>query len=379
MKTMAKGRSLVRLGRALVTGARGKLRDPSRPRLLLLSGLLILAPALLAPRLAARPEPIPVIDLHVDLPYRTVYKQAAFAQGSGQFVANKLLAAGVRGVVLPLFVPHDASPGGRTRLEFERSYAAVFQEIVRTPPYSLPGCDIHRAGGQQRPLATWLAFEGSEPLGADESEVRRWALRGVRSFGLVHSEGNRLADSSGRGPQIPKVDRGLSDEGRRFIELVHKVGGVVDVSHASDAATDQAIQMALAGGHPIMATHSNARALAPHTRNLRDDQIRGIAQSGGVVGVNFHQPFLRRKGETRATLADVVDQVRYLRDIGGISAVALGSDFEGGISAVSELSDATRFERLSDALLEAGLSRKEVRQIFFENAKRVLCGKAGPP
>lgn len=325
----------------------------------------------LAPSLDAAERPIPVIDLHVDINYRSLYAGSSFADGSGQFRAGMLVDGGVAGVVLPLYVPEKA---GRTREQLERSYAHVFSSILQTPPYALPGCSTGRAGSSKRSVATWLAFEGAGAIGADEHELRTWVLRGVRSFGLVHTRDNRLATSAGTGPWLPANDRGLTDEGRRFVELVHRVGGVVDLSHASDRSVTQAIAIAVRDRRPIMATHSNARGLAPHARNLTDEHIRGIARTGGIVGVNFHQPYLRKKGASSASLGDVVEQILYIRRVGGAEAVAIGSDFEGGIVAVPELADASRFGRLSQALRESGLSKRDVEDVFFRNAWRVLCG-----
>jgi membrane dipeptidase len=315
---------------------------------------------------------VPVVDLHVDLPYRSLYKKRPFLEGSGQFAALKLLRAGVRGVVLPLYVPLDA-PAGRSRTELERSYAHVFRSILETPPYSLPGCEVGRAGAQARQLSTWLAFEGAAAVGADEEELRKWSLRGVRSFGLVHTQPNRLSGSSGPGPYEKKNAFGLSNEGRRFVELVHQVGGMVDVSHASDAATNEVIALARRARRPVIATHSNARALAPHPRNLTDDQIRGLAQTGGIIGVNFHQPYLAPHAGGGASLQDLVRQIRYIARIGGIDAVAIGSDFEGGITSVPELSDAGAYQRLAVALRQDGMKEADVLKVFSDNALRVLC------
>lgn len=323
-------------------------------------------------RLEAEERAPGVIDLHVDLSYRTLYKRSPFALGSGQFSVERILEGGVTGVVLPLYVPEDAEPHGRSRYQLEASYAHVYSQILKTKPYSLPGCSIGRAGGEKRDVSTWLAFEGSEPLGADEQEVRKWILRGVRVFGLVHSIPNGFAATSGRGGAPPN-DFGLTPLGKKFVELVYRLGAVIDVSHASDRATDEALAIARRLGRPVIATHSNARALAPHPRNLTDVQIRGIAASGGVVGVNFHQPFLASAPGAGAHLVDVVRQVKHLRQVGGIEVVALGSDFEGGISPVAELSDASRFPRLYRALRAAGLSSEEVQKVFSLNARRVLC------
>lgn len=317
----------------------------------------------------ATERPVPVVDLHVDLPYRHLFKGRAFATGLGEFRASQLEAAGVVGVVLPLFVPEWASPEGARPADYERSYAQTFTQLLGTPPYSLPGCGVQQAGpSSPRPVQTWLAFEGAAHLDPDPAAVASWMVRGVRSFGVVHTSHNVLATSSGerRAPAS-----GLTERGRRLATVIGELGGVLDVSHASDAATDEILEGARQSGAVVIATHSNARALAAHPRNLTDEQLRAIAQSGGVIGINFHQPFLAASG--RATLADVVAQVRHVARVAGIDHVALGSDFEGGIRPVTELRDASRYQTLARALLEAGLSRGEVRKVLSENALRVLC------
>ena len=124
----------------------------------------------------------------------------------------------------------------------------------------------------------------------------------------------------------------------------------------------------------VVATHSNARALADHLRNLSDAQLRAIAATGGVIGLNFHGPFLARG--RRARLRDVVQQAQHVRDVAGIDHLAIGSDFEGDIRPPEELRDASQFPVLASALARAGLETAEVRKIFAENALRVLCGGA---
>lgn len=340
----------------------------------MLGVLLTALSAAVYPRaLAAGPGPVPVVDLHVDLPYRSGYAGGTFAAGSGEFRARSLVSAGVTGVVLPLYVPLDAQPRGRSSYQFEQSYARVFRQILETPPYALPGCGIHRAGSSKREVSTWLAFEDAGPVEPTEAALRSWTLRGVRSFGLVHSTPNVLAGSSGGGG----ASKGLTARGRRFVRTLATIGGVVDVSHASDQATDEAIELSRQLGRPVIATHSNARALAAHPRNLTDQQIRGIARSGGVIGVNFHQRFLSPENG-RATLADVVEQIRYLVRLGGLSVVAIGSDYEGGIRPVPELASADRFQGLAKALLQERFTRAEVRQMLSTNALRVLCSDAMP-
>jgi membrane dipeptidase len=323
----------------------------------------------------ATERPIPVVDLHIDLPYRHLFKNKPFSEGLGEFVADRLVAAGVVGVVLPLYVPEWASPTGPRAVDLEDSYHAVFDSVVETPPYSLPGCGIHRAGlDGARPVETWLAFEGAGPLDADdrdaaERSVEDWMLRGVRSFGLVHSEHNVLASSSGQ--PLALDQGGLTPRGVELTRAIQRQGGIVDVSHASDSTIDDVLRLATESHAVVIATHSNARALANVPRNLTDKHLAGIARTGGVIGVNFHQGFLSSSGN--ASLADVVKQVRYMVKVAGVDHVAIGSDYEGGIRPVPELSDASRYQVLAQALVESGLSRAAVRKIFAQNAQRVLC------
>lgn len=331
--------------------------------------VLALTAALLA-RLPARGAEtegrvVAFVDLHADLSYQHVYRGKPFAEGSGQYPARELLRAGVLGVVLPLFVPKDASPGGPRLSDLEHSYRRVFDALIGTPPYALPGC--RSAAGT---VKTWLAFEGAGQLGDRPGQLVAWVARGVRSVGLVHTQNNALATSSA---QAQSEDRGLTPAGLRLVREAHALGVSVDVSHASRATLRDVVARARVDGVPVIATHSNARALAEHPRNLDDEELRSIAATGGVVGVNFHSAFLARGRP--AKIADVVDQIRYLVRRIGSEHVALGSDFEGGIRPPPGLQDIRALPVLSERLERSGLSRKQVEQIFAKNALRILCPK----
>jgi membrane dipeptidase len=130
------------------------------------------------------------------------------------------------------------------------------------------------------------------------------------------------------------------------------------------------VALALEDGVPVVATHSNARALAPNRRNLTDDQLRAIAKTGGIVGVNFHSPFLVPSG--RAQIKDVVRHIRHIVDVAGKDHVAIGSDFEGDITPPVGLESAEQFPNLVRALQKAGMA-SEVQLILSMNALRILC------
>lgn len=340
----------------------------SGPLAALASVLVLLLGAL--PLRGAEPaeRPVAVVDLHVDLSYQTNYQKRAFATGSGQFRAAELARAGVVGVVLPLFVPREVTPSGPRSDDFESSYARVYGELGRTPPFRLPGC-LPREGG----VRTWFAFEGIGPLAGKPEALAGWARRGLRIVGLVHTWHNELASSSGDHDAQPF---GLTDAGKVFAREAVRQGLLLDVSHASDRATRELLAVAAETGAPVVATHSNARTLANHPRNLADAELGALARSGGVVGVNFHGPFVTRGRP--ATLADVVRQVRYLVRVAGAEHVALGSDFEGDIRPPPELRDVSGYQRLAKALEQSGLPRADVQRIFSRNALRLLCPAGAP-
>jgi membrane dipeptidase len=332
----------------------------------LVTVLAAVALALLLPAPAAsRSRPFGVVDLHVDLSYQSNYEGRSFTEGTGQFRAAELAGAGVVGVVLPLFVPKRVSPAGPRLEDLEHSYRRVYGELAASTAYRLPGC-IPANGG----VRTFLAFEGAGPLAGKGAELAAWGLRGLRVLGLVHTQANALASSSGD-PQQKAF--GLTPAGRDTVRAAAALGMAVDVSHASDRATREVLALAAELGTPVVATHSNARALAYHPRNVRDEELRGIARTGGVVGVNFHSSFLRPGG--KGQLADVVAQVLHLARIMGAEHVAIGSDFEGDIRPAEGLENATRYQHLAQALLVAGLSAEQVEGIMAKNALRVLCRK----
>lgn len=315
---------------------------------------------------AAAPPPVPVVDLHVDLSYQFNFKGRDFAASDGQFSVDALRRGGVAGVVLPLYVPRDASPTGPRLDDLERSYLRVSQALSQTPPFASAGC-----AAKPGALRTFYAFEGAAPLADDPDSLELWAKRGLRIVGLVHTYANALASSSGDPEPKPF---GLTEKGRVLVRRAFALGLIVDVSHASDRAVTDILALATESHGVVIATHSNARVLADHPRNLSNAQLRAIAATGGVIGVNFHGPFLARG--RRARLRDVVRHLLHLRAVVGIDHLAIGSDFEGDIRPPEELRDASRFPELAAALSRAGLKISEVRKIFAGNALRVLCGES---
>jgi membrane dipeptidase len=329
--------------------------------MLKLRSVLLLFGAVSASSAEAEPK-FQVVDLHVDLPYQLGFHGKPLREGTGQAALGHLRAGGVSGVVLPLFVPHGVSATGPRKVDLEDSYRRVLGELFQGAGLALPGC------GDSSGVKTWLSFEGAGPLADAPESLDAWIARGVRIVGLVHTEHNALASSSG---DAHPVDYGLTEAGKTLVRRAHALGVAVDVSHAADRAVTDVLALARETGGVVVATHSNARALCDHPRNLSDDQLRGIAATGGVIGLNFHSPFVVRGRP--ANIADVVRQAQHLARVAGIEHVALGADFEGGIRPARGLGDASRFPDLARALQRAGMSEAAVRKLFSENALRVLC------
>lgn len=169
------------------------------------------------------------------------------------------------------------------------------------------------------------------------------------------------------------LTHGLTEFGRQVIRKLDSLGVIIDVSHVGIKTIQDILQIT---SNPIIATHSGARAIRNHTRNLYDWQIQDIANSGGVIGIVFYPPFLT--SSSSAYINDVIQHIDYIVNLVGIDHVAIGSDFDGiGTNVVLGLEDVSKFPDLTLALLQHGYSEQEIAKILGGNFKRVfeaVCG-----
>jgi membrane dipeptidase len=167
---------------------------------------------------------------------------------------------------------------------------------------------------------------------------------------------------------------GLSDFGRQVIRTMDSLGIMIDVSHTGIKTIQDILEETT---NPIIATHSGARSIQNHSRNLYDSQIVDIANSGGVVGIVFYPPFLGSP-DNSVDINTVISHIDHIVNLVGIDYVAIGSDFDGiGDNTVNGLEDISKFPALTLALLEHGYTRSEVDKILGGNFKRVfeqVCG-----
>ena len=210
-------------------------------------------------------------------------------------------------------------------------------------------------------IGALMSIEEGGVLGGDLDKLKQAYQDGVRLITLTWNYPNGLGE-----PHCGEQHKKLTPKGIEFVEAMQDLGIIVDCSHLNDAGTEQLGDILDA---PFVASHSNAREVTTHTRNLPDNLIKIIANKGGVIGLNFAQSFLGTSPVSR--IDDIVKHGLYLINKGGEDVVALGTDFDG-IKPNTEIKDASEMYRLYDAFNEAGLSVEQCEKLFWKNADRLL-------
>ena len=210
-------------------------------------------------------------------------------------------------------------------------------------------------------IGALMSIEEGGVLGGDLNKLKQAYQDGVRLITLTWNYPNGLGE-----PHCGEQHKKLTSKGVEFVEAMQELGIIVDCSHLNDAGTEQLGDIL---DVPFIASHSNARELRSHTRNLPDNLIRLIANKGGIIGLNFAQNFLGTSPISR--IEDIVNHGLYLIDKGGEDVVALGTDFDG-IPPDTEIADMSQMSRLYDAFKEAGLSVEQCEKLFWKNADRLL-------
>ncbi|MGI6119337.1 MAG: dipeptidase [Desulfosporosinus sp.] len=212
-------------------------------------------------------------------------------------------------------------------------------------------------------LGILLSVEGGEILGEDIFMLDIIFKLGVRALGLTWNQRNAL------GAGVGEVDThlGLTNFGQKVVQRMNELGMVVDVSHLNETGFWHVLEISK---DPVAATHSCAKALCVHPRNLTDQQLRALARHKGVVGVNFYPHFLNQTGV--ATRADVVRHICHIAEVAGVETVGLGSDFDGIDETPIGLGNVGEYIYLQDDLINIGFSYQEVEQIMGRNFMRLL-------
>jgi membrane dipeptidase len=212
-----------------------------------------------------------------------------------------------------------------------------------------------------------LAIEGGEAICGSLGVLRCFFNLGIRSMTLTWNYRNEIADGCGEEP----FGQGLSKFGQEVVREMNRLGMLIDVSHLSEKSFWDVLKYT---EQPVIASHSCCKALSDHKRNLSNEQMKALAEMGGVLAINFYPPFLNLTDE--ATIEDVVNHITYASEIMGVEHVGLGSDFDGIETVPTGLENIEYLPRLIDTLENKGFSSEEIAKIMGNNIigllKRVL-------
>ena len=371
-----------------------------------LSGLLMLA--LCAPGWAASSgsasdraqemaQRLLIVDSHIDVPYRLEgrYADVTHATKGGDFDYPRARSGGLNIPFMSIYVPASYEDDGGGIALADRLIDRVEAMVGRAPdkfaiPYSVQQA---RAQAERGLISLAMGMENGTPLEGNLENLAYFHGRGIRYITLAHYKSNHISDSSS---DKNKHWKGLSPFGRELVPAMNGIGMMIDVSHLSDDAFYQVVELSKA---PVIASHSSARVFTPGMeRNMSDDMIRALAAAGGVVQINFGSGFIsadalawdntfrplvtsliaekglsysspevrefileyRRKNPyPYATLDDVLDHFDHVVALTGVDYVGIGSDYDGvGDSLPVDLKDVAAYPSLIDGLLGRGLFRK---------------------
>lgn len=348
-----------------------------------------------------------VVDTHVDTTQRLSEPgfDLAARHANGSVDIPRLREGGISAVFFAVWVPGTVTGPEAV----ERAFAqidAIHREIFRHADdliLARSAEDIRRARADGR-IAILIGIEGGHMIDSRLDVLRQFASRGGAYMTLTHMRNTEWADAS----TDPPRHHGLSAFGKEAIAEMNRLGMIVDVSHVSDKTVVDVLETSEA---PVFASHSSCRALCNSPRNLSDDLLRAIAAKGGLVHINFHVGFLsqefvdfeaahpeiereveaeakRRSSENsareliewdrivrefagagklpRVEWARIIDHLRHAVKIAGIDHVGLGSDFDGACMPLG-MEDASKFPRITEALLRDGFSEPDIQKILGGN------------
>jgi membrane dipeptidase len=361
-----------------------------------------------------------VIDTHADTPLRFLDENYDMGntdpQDPGHISLSKASAGNLGAEFFSIWVEPVIYQGNFVHRTLDL-IDSVYQQSVRHPDRMIMAFsveDIKRAHTRHK-LAALIGIEGGHSIENDLRLLRLFHQLGVRYMTLTWSNTNELADSSGD-IEDSKIrhHNGLTDFGKEVVNEMNRLGMIVDISHVSDQTFWDVIAITRA---PVIASHSSARALVHHPRNMTDDMLRAVAKNGGVVQVNFFSAFvdesyrkafeaqtrerdaaieeyvgkLKAAGQPvtyldharierqwlaripRPPLSSLIDHVDHIARISGMDHVGLGSDFDGVSGATPQgIDSAADLPRITQALLDRGYSPKDLHKILGDNILRVF-------
>lgn len=327
----------------------------------------------LAARARALHREVPLIDGHNDFPWALREHNAErdlnrldirMSQPALHTDIPRLRAGGVGGQFWSVFVPVAFQGAAAIRATLEQ--IDVVHRMVRKYPdtfeLATTAGDVERIFKAGR-IASLIGMEGGHSIDSSLATLRMFHAAGARYLTLTHSANVPWADSGTDKPALG----GLSNFGEEVVHEMNRLGMMVDLSHTSPETMQDAIRVSAA---PVIFSHSDARALNDHARNVPDEVLRLLPKNGGIVMVNFYPAFLTRDG--KATLADAANHMDHIRKVAGADHVGIGGDFDGIPAVPVGLENVSTYPALTVELLRRGWPDGDVRKALGFNILRVM-------
>ena len=323
-----------------------------------------------------------ILDMHCDTIMALMDNDKTLKKSDNMIDIEKLEQGNYLLQCFAMFVPYVAkeekySPFEMCHKMIDRYYQEMSKNTDKIRPvFNYSDIEKNISDGIMSSLLT--IEEGGVCLGNIEF-LRNFYRLGVRMMTLTWNFKNEIGspnidyfkvtkeDIRRNGPTINTVD-GLTEFGVEVIKEMNKLGMIVDCSHLSDKGFYDVIKYST---KPIVCSHSNARSVCNHPRNLTDDMLYKLKENGGVTGINYCHAFIKN-GDGLATVKDVVKHIDYIKNLIGIDYIGLGSDFDGIGNSDIELKDASMMNLLIEELVRSGYTEEEIDKICYKNVLRVF-------
>lgn len=306
---------------------------------------------------------IPYFDAHCDTVSRCAHDGRSLRENEGQLDLSRLARFDRAAQFFAIYHNLSYAPAEGMFAVCKRQYEVFLREMELNSDIARQctcADDVARANAEGKAAAI-LSCEGAELLNCDVEKLE-WARdAGIKAINLTWNHANFLC-----GSHCSEPERGLNELGRAFVREAQKRGIFIDVSHCSDAAFRDLMDIT---ERPVLATHSCSRAVCGTSRNLTDDMFRAIVGSGGFVGVNFYTKFV---SDADATMDELLRHFDRFLELGGEKHIGLGGDLDGCDRLAGGMRGVQDMELLWDAMLRHGYGEALAEDIFYNNLLRVL-------
>lgn len=313
------------------------------------------------------------IDMHCDTLLQTLHKGSSLLYENEGMQSLKLMheAKQMCQFFAIFFPPRQENKENPTPTdeEFFRILCRNFYEEIEKHPYTVAfahNYDDIRKNWEKGLSSAILTVEDGRMVDGKMENLKMLYEQGVRAIALTWNFSNCFGYPNSEDKNI--MQKGLTDFGKDALAEMNQRGILIDVSHLSDGGF---YDVALLSKKPFIASHSNCRALTPHSRNMTDDMIRTLAEHGGVAGLNFYSEFVNSRRDGVTSVEDLVAHVMHFIKIGGEDCIGIGTDYDG-IENVPEISNPTQMLLLFDALQKKGITPRQLDKLASKNVLRVI-------